>query len=153
MAVPINFPSTTTHFSLPLLFAGQAQKEFFVNQSLSLIDAVLRNGFDDSITTPPTESAEGASYRVISTATESWEGHEDEIAIQLGGVWHFLIPQEGMTMFDRQAGSFMHYNSEWQSAIEPTNPAGGANIDAEARQMLSELVEALRMVGIFANPA
>ncbi len=152
MAVPITFPSATPHFSLPLLFAGQAQKEFFVNQSLSLIDTLLQNAVVASIANPPLDAEEGASYRVTSLATDSWTGHEDEIAIKLGGGWHFLMPTRGMTIFDRQAGTFVHYQLDWQTAAEPTLQRGGDNIDAEARQMLTELIEALRSIGIFANP-
>lgn len=151
MATPISFPSTTTNFSLPLLFAGQAQKEFFVNQSLVVIDALLQSGVADSLTTPPSGPSEGSCYRVTSTAIGDWIGHEDEIAIRIGGAWNFVAPHPGMMVFDQQAESFIHYNLGWQSAAEPAEPSGGTTIDAEARTAIRDLIEALRKVGIFPN--
>ncbi|MFU7527311.1 DUF2793 domain-containing protein [Qipengyuania sp. ASV99] len=152
MAVLSIFPSTTACFALPLLFPGQAQKEFFINQSLTLIDFVLQSGVEGSLSAPPQDPAEGVSYRIKAEATAEWEGHEDEVAVRIGGTWHYISAQSGMTLFDRQAGRFLHYNSGWQIASEPLRPTGGAVIDAEARQALDDLVEALRNMGIFANP-
>lgn len=151
MAEPISFPSTTTNFSLPLLFAGQAQKEFFVNQSLTLVDALMTNSALDSISTPPTNPGEGAVYRIVSSADGDWAGHDDEIAIFIGSAWHFVTPKTGQTLFDVQSGAFLHYNAGWQSPVEPAQATGGTTIDTEARQMLAGLVEALQKAGVFSN--
>lgn len=56
-----------------------------------------------------------------------------------------------MTVFDVQAGAFMHYNVSWESATEPVEPNGGTTIDVEARAALTDLIEALRKIGIFSN--
>lgn len=152
MAVSSSFPSTTARFDFPLLFPGQAQKEFFINQSLTLIDAALQASVAESLSAPPQDPVEGASFRIKASATGEWVGHEDEVAVRIGGDWHYFGPQQGMTVFDRQAGGYLHYNSGWKIAAEPAQPTGGALIDAEARQTLGELVEALRNMGIFTNP-
>lgn len=153
MAVPISFPSTTSKFSLPLLFAGQAQKEFFVNESLSLIDSLLSGVIKESLATPPAAPVEGDCFRIVATASGDWAGHEDELAIFVGGAWQFVAPQSGMSVFDQQAGATVHFNGSWQSPIEPIQPNGGTTIDTEARQMIGELIEALQKAGVFANPA
>ncbi len=41
MSDPVQFEGATPRFALPLLFAGQAQKEFFVNEALLRADMVL----------------------------------------------------------------------------------------------------------------
>ena len=38
MSDPIRLDGATARFDLPLLFAGQAQKEVFVNQALAVIE-------------------------------------------------------------------------------------------------------------------
>ncbi len=153
MAVALSFPSVTPHFGLPLLFSGQAQKEFFLNQSLTLIDALLQQSVLDSLPSPPASPADGDTYRVTSVATAEWAGQEDRIAVRVGGDWLFLEAKEGMRLFDREHGAFVHFNGQWESPVEPSAPSGGGTIDAEARQMLNDLVEVLRKTGVFANPS
>ncbi len=149
MTTPISFPSTTTNFSLPLLFSGQAQKEISINQTVSMLDALIQSSVDASLSSPPTDPKDGSTYRVLANATGDWAGKEDQIAIQLGGAWHFIAPKAGLRLFDRQTGGSSHYDTSWNSANEPTLDSGGAVIDAEARQVLVDLIEALRILGIF----
>lgn len=148
MADPIEFPSATAAFSLPLLFSGQTQKEFFINQSLALIDSLLQAGVVESLNTPPSDPAEGASYRVTGGAVGDWDGEADAIAVRIAGAWQFIDPFAGMTVFDRAQGQMLTYQGEWRAASEPLMPQGGAVIDAEARVAISGLTDALRDVGI-----
>ncbi|MAY20470.1 MAG: hypothetical protein CL955_07615 [Erythrobacteraceae bacterium] len=151
MADPIAFPSTTPNYSLPLLFTGQAQKEFSLNQSLTLIDALLTPSVNASTDTPPPTANEGESFRVSAPATGDWTNHEDEIAIRIGGAWQFVQPVTGMTLYDQADAAYWHYNSTWKSAAEPAAPTGGSVVDIEARTALAELIQALRNLGIFAG--
>lgn len=151
MADPIAFPSTTPNYSLPLLFTGQAQKEFSLNQALTLIDAILTPSVNASLGTPPPTPDEGESFRVSAPATADWINHEGEIAIRIGGTWQFVQPMAGMTIFDRADAAYWHYNSTWKSASEPAVPTGGSVVDIEARTALTDLIQALRNLGIFAG--
>ena len=153
MANPISFASATNTFAFPLLFSGQAQKEFFVNQSLVSIDALLQRAVVGSIPSPPMEASDGDCYRITAGATDEWTAQEDKIALRVGGAWQFIEAPEGWTVFDRSAGVFLHYNTQWQSAEEPSIPAGGTTIDVEVRAALADLIQTLRNLGIFANPA
>ena len=149
MTVPVEFPSATKNVSLPFLFSGQAQKEFYINQSLSLIDALLQRGIHGSLSMPPSDPLDGDCYRVLSPADGAWIGQEDKLAVQVGGAWHFVEPKVGMTIFDQNASCMLHFNAGWQSAVEPSAPSGGDTIDTQARAAISDLIEALRSTGFF----
>lgn len=149
MPTPISFPSQTRTFALPLLFAGQAQKEFTINHALTAIDSALQSSVEASLPSPPAAVTEGQAYRVISVASAEWQGKEDSVATMIGGSWFFTEPFPGMRLYDRTAGTIIHYESGWESAQAPQTPTGGSTIDVEARQMLTELTEALRKVGVF----
>lgn len=150
MSEPFTFTSSTPNIGLPLLIAGQAQKEFFLNQSLVIVDSLHRRSVIASQPAPPTNADEGDCFRITAPATQEWEGCEDHITIQIGGSWHFIAPREGMFMFDSAADQFLLYQSGWRVASTPAVPASGAVIDVEARAAISELIDALRDIGIFA---
>lgn len=151
MPSPVSFPSQTRTFSLPLLFAGQAQKEFTINHALTAIDSALRLSVEASQPAPPSTATEGQAYRVTLTASEEWQGKEDQIATMIGGSWVFTEPFPGLRLFDRNAGKMICYESGWESAQAPQTATGGTTIDVEARQMLTELMEALRKFGVFSS--
>lgn len=152
MPEPITYPSTTPILGLPLLFAGQAQKEFFVNQALSIVDGLILQTVIASASTPPAMVAEGECYRVTQSATGAWLGREDDLAIRIGGTWHFVTPADGTTVFDRSVQHRFVFRDGWKSYSLPTTVAGGTTIDAEARTMLVQLIGALGQLGILALP-
>ncbi len=152
MAEPIAFPSTTANLSLPMLFAGQAQKEFALNQSLLIIDALLQKNINATLAVPPQNAEHGETYRVDENASGAWAGHENKLATIVGGSWVFVPPSNGMSVYDRTQRQRIFYNDGWQTAEAPPAPTGGAVVDTEARTMLAALIDALRSIGIFADP-
>jgi Protein of unknown function (DUF2793) len=153
MTEPIAFTSITPNVGLPLLFAGQAQKEFYVNQALTILDALAQQAVVASLPQPPANADDGSCYRIAAPATGEWSGHADRLAIRIAGSWHLVTPAQGMMMFDRAAGVWLCFRSEWQSAPALAAPDGGAVIDVEARTMLAQLVAGLRSIGLIAPPA
>lgn len=145
-----SYPSTTRRLDLPLLFAGQAQKEFFVNQGLGVIDALVQHTITASLASPPPNALEGDCFRVLGTAGGAWEGKDNQLAIRLGGSWHFVVPTPGLTMYDQANGQHLHFKDEWQSASLPSQATGGTNIDAEARALLAQVIDALIKLGLVA---
>lgn len=152
MANSIVFPSTTPNLSLPLLFAGQSQKEPTINLAISVIDSLLIGTIEASLATPPTTPESGDAYRILENASGEWAGHDRQIALWIGGAWEYIFPSTGQVLFDKAAGVQLRYNQNWESAIEPTAPTGGTTADAEARTAITEIIEALRAAGLFANP-
>jgi Protein of unknown function (DUF2793) len=150
MSEPVTFPSATPNIGLPLLLAGQTQKEFFVNQALGILDALHSRTVLASRPAPPPIAAEGDCYRVTAPAGQAWEGCENHLAIQIGGAWHFVAPLEGMSVFDAETGNALVYRESWQRAAAPAVPAGGAFIDAEARATIAQLIQTLQAIGVLA---
>ncbi|GMN02278.1 DUF2793 domain-containing protein [Erythrobacter sp. MTPC3] len=144
------FPSTTAHFNLPLLFAGQAQKEFFINQSFAMIDGLTRHAVESARNEPPAAADEGECYRVTAPALGGWSGREDNLAIMIGGTWHFIVQSEGMMIFNVAENRFEIFKSGWLAASAPNTPSGGATVDTEARTAIQEIVSELREIGLFA---
>jgi Protein of unknown function (DUF2793) len=135
------------------MLSGQAQKEFFVNQALSILDSVQTGTVIASQPAPPSDVAEGACYRVTAPAVAAWEGCEDHLAVRIGGDWHFIPPREGMRLFDAEADHSLFFRESWQSADAALTPSNGTVIDIEARAAINQLIDALRTMGVFANPS
>lgn len=150
MTAPIVFPSATPTIGLPLLIAGQAQKEFFVNQALGILDALHLRSVVASQPAPPAQVNEGDCFRVTAPAAQAWTGREDDIAIRLGGDWHFVTPADGMCLFDRATDHSLFFQTVWQIAPAPAIPATGTVIDVEARTAVTQLIQTLRGIGILA---
>lgn len=154
MTEPISFPATTAGIGLPLLFAGQAQKEFFVNQALTILDGLAGGAIIASLDEPPASASDGDCYRVMGSASGIWSSHADSIAISIGGSWHFVTPADGMLLFDRDAGQWLFFRSGWQMANATAIQAGGTVVDVEARAALAQLIEGLQAMGLLgAAPA
>jgi len=152
MSEPIAFPAGTPNAGLPLLFAGQAQKEFFVNQSLAILDALAPRTVVATLAEPPALPEDGACYLVAPSPSGNWSTRASHLALAIGGSWHFIIPAEGMLMFDRNAGNWLCFRDGWHSAGVPAAPSGGSVIDSEARAALTQLVESLQTLGLIPTP-
>ncbi len=148
MSDPIVFDSTSPRFALPLLFAGQAQKEAFVNEALSRTDALLHCAIEGETATPPTSPANGQAWLVAAGPTGAWAGQAGKIACRQAGNWLFLTPRDGMRLMDRSTGQDRRFSGSWQIPVRPAAPTGGATVDAEARSAIVNLINALVVAGI-----
>lgn len=148
MSNPIAFSSATPNVGLPLLIAGQAQKEFFVNQALTIVDSLHPRAVLASMPTPPATAADGDCFRVTAPAAQAWEGCENHLAVRIGGDWHFIAPSDGMHLFDIAADSSLFFKTVWHVAVRPATPTNGAVIDVEARSAIEQLIAALYDIGV-----
>ncbi len=151
MSDPITFASVTPRLGLPLLFAGQSQKEFFVNEAHALVDALLHAAVEGEADAPPSTPAEGESWLVGAAPSGAWENHPGALASYQAGAWIFASPQDGLALHDRATGQRMTYRSGWQRPATPAEPAGGATVDTEARAAIVALIEVLIEAGILAQ--
>jgi len=144
------FDTRTPRFDLPLLFAGQAQKEGFVNEVTARIDALLHCAVEAELATPPATPAEGQSWLIAISPTGDWSGRPGQIASRQSGNWLFAVPQPGMRVFNRGTGQTAFYNGSWQTASRPVSPSGGATVDVEARDAIAALIGCLAAAGFVA---
>lgn len=159
----------TARLNLPLLWAGQAQKELFHNEALTLLDMHVQPiVLEIGAAAPPAERAEGDMWVAGADASGEWEGHAGMIAGWTGGGWRFIAPRPGMCIWSRQHDCMAFYrNGGWrvgdlrgtgvtidgiqvvgarQGAI--AEPDRGDTIDSEARAAISAILSALRGHGL-----
>lgn len=164
--------SMTARFALPLLTAGQAQKELDHNEALTLADALLQCCVETAgENSPPTDPLPGQCWIVGSDPDGAWADAADMLAIWTGGGWRFVPPVEGMTAHVRADDLVAAYVGDaWRlgavtaaevrvagdrvvGARQPAiaSPGGGAVADAEARAAIGAILDALRTHGLIAT--
>lgn len=159
---------TTPRLTLPLLHAGQAQKEMSHNEALARLDLVTQAAvLDVDLNTPPDEPAAGDAWIVGDDPNGAWTGRPGAIAGWTGGGWRFADPWEGMRAWVAARGACALFSDggwtvgalhgrllvEGVQVIGPraapiADPVGGATVDGEARATLAALLEALREHGL-----
>lgn len=142
------YDSRTARFDLPLLFAGQAQKEGTVNEVAARIDALLHGAIEGELATPPASPSDGQAWLVSATPSGAWLGQAGKIAARQSGNWLFASPRDGMKLLNRATGQELRYHGGWKMAARPASPSGGAIIDAEARSAIAAIMTALTIAGI-----
>lgn len=159
----------TPRLSLPTLIPGQAQKELFHNEALQLLDCLVCGTVEGPASNDPPESpAQGQAYLVGSSPTGEWAPYPDHIAAFGEGGWRFIAPVLGLTLLDRSTGTLAAYQSNgWEEGIVRAfrllidgqqvvgpqadaiaDPSGGVTVDAQARSVITEMLEALRHHGL-----
>lgn len=160
---------STQRLRLPLLSAGQAQKEIVHNEALQLIDVVLAGAVEEAPrSTPPSAPTAGQCFIVGPEPTGEWIGYADHLAAFAAAGWRYLPPAEGMTVLVRTAraaatysggsweigqlrGSAVHVDGQQVLAARQAaigSPAGGAVVDNEARLAINAMLAALRAHGL-----
>lgn len=158
----------TPRHGLPLLDAGQAQKEVTHNEALLAIDTRLHSAVENrGLLVPPAEPASGASYIVPNGATDAWTGKQDMIASWDGFGWRFTMPAKGWLAWIVDEAVFAVYDAGWSAGGWPCDglriagrtvlgappaavslPTDGAVVDVECRAAVAELLSALRNQGL-----
>jgi Protein of unknown function (DUF2793) len=167
----MNMTELTDRLTLPLLAAGQAQKEIWHNEALIQLDFLVQGVVVAvaPVSVPATPSL-GQSWIVGASPSGAWVGHANALACWTTGGWRFAGPIEGMTVWSLADSLLVRRTaSAWvkgdmtaasvkiggnqvlgarQSAI--ASPSGGSVIDTEARLALTALLAAARTHGLIA---
>ena len=160
---------TTERYGLPLLQAGQSQKEITHNEAVVRMDALLHPSVENrALVAPPASPTPGQSWIVGAGASGEWAGHDSAIAAFQAGGWTFLVPFEGCIAWVKSEGVFAVFTSgAWNDQGWPVNglllggvamltdrqpaiadPSGGTAIDGEARTAIADILATLRAHGL-----
>lgn len=165
--------TTTTRFALPLLHAGQAQKEMFHNEAVVGIDVLLHPDVQGvGIDVPPATPELGQAWVVGTAPSGDWAGHANEIACWTDGGWRFAVPRTGMAVWVESLAQPARYHAGtgWQIGViaarrvevdgvqvigargaAVATPAGGAIVDEQARSAITGILDALRAHGLIGS--
>ena len=150
MSDPIIFDSSTPRFSLPLLYAGQSQKELYVNEGFFLADALMHCAIESESATPPTSPVDGQSWLIATGASGVWAGEAGKLACHQGGHWILVQPTNGMVILNKATGQLIRrVGGVWKAPTAPAQPSGGTVVDSQARDSINLLLQKLRDAGIF----
>ncbi|HEU4877049.1 MAG TPA: DUF2793 domain-containing protein [Sphingomicrobium sp.] len=160
----------TPRLGLPLLVAGQVQKEVFLNEALALADLLIAGSVEPApIASPPASPTTGTLYRVAAAgASGAFAGQEGKLAGWTEGGWRFVAPVEGMRLTERGSGLELAYRDGlWTSGslrasevliggqrvlgarqAAVADPAGGTVVDTQGRLAITQILAALRAHGL-----
>lgn len=162
---------TSERYALPLLQAGQAQKEVTHNSAIAGIDALLHLAVDSQrLAAPPPAAVAPGTWIVATPATGAWAGRGGALAVLDSTGWSFIEPRDGCLAYIRDEGVFaVRAAGSWRSDAWPVralaiagrtvlaaNPVavapaiGGTVVDTQARAALDALTDALRAMGLVA---
>ena len=153
MPEPIAFSSTAPRFALPLLFAGQSQKEMTFNEAILLADFLLHPVIEGTTATVPSTPTPGQCWIITAGANGIFAAKTDQIAAWSEGGWRFIAPKEGMRVFDRaRTGHRIFRGAAWRAPAMPSAPTGGTIVDIQARSAIIAIADALREAGVSLAP-
>jgi hypothetical protein len=161
----------TLRLGLPLLAAGQSQKEVTHNEALMradmLVQAVVEGPAQGQ---PPVAPAPGQCWLVAGMAQGDWAGHDGQLAQWTDSGWRFSEVFEGMALWCRAPAALLrHIGGSWTRDIDAgavridgnkvvgarqpaiATPVGGPVADAEARTALSQILVVLRAHGLIST--
>lgn len=160
---------TSERLGLPLLAAGQAQKELSHNEALVLLDFVVQPSVEAvGLDTPPTSPAPGACWIVGAAPSGAWRGQAQAIAGWTEGGWRFVAARPGMRAWSLGDSADAQFDgTQWTIGTLAGNrlvlagetmlgvrqpaiaaPANGTGVDAEARRAIEAILTALQSLGL-----
>ena len=143
---------TSARFALPLLMAGQAQKEVTHNEALTLLDLALCPVVEAvGLNSPPSSPALGQAWIVGTAPSGAWFGSANALAGWTAGGWRFVQMPVAASVTVRTNGLKWRRNStSWAVSPTASAPSGGLIVDVQCRAALSGVIDALISHGLVA---
>lgn len=162
----------TARLSLPLLAAGQAQKEVVHNEALQALDLIVAAAVEAAPSAvPPAAPGVGKTYIVAAGASGAWSGQDGCLAGYTAGGWRFVAPREGMLAYVISTSVWAAFRAgAWEigavrgdkllvggqqvvgaRAAAIAGPTGGTTIDSQSRTAIGQILSALQTHGLIAG--
>lgn len=160
---------TTDRLSLPLLSAGQTQKDVTHNDALLALDDLVALAVSTRSAAGPLAGATVGDVQIVAADAAAAWGHppgtlmrwseagwqarapvdgqlalivDEAIMLVHAGSWHALWPVAGLAIAGRAVLS--------APVATVAAPAGGTVVDSEARSVISQLIAQLQLQGLLA---
>ncbi len=159
----------STRLALPLLAAGQAQKDVTHNDALLRLDRLVALAVTSRTAAGPPPSPVAGDCQIVATsAAAAWGQPAGTLMHWQGSGWLPEAPLDGQIALIRDEGIMIVHWAVWQPlwpvaglvvagrtmlagpVASITPPSGGGTIDAEARAALAAIVAALQAHGLLA---
>jgi hypothetical protein len=156
--------------ALPLIAAGQSQKDVTHNEALLALDRMVAlTVVSRSQPVPPVDPLPGDMHIVPAIGASAWAQPAGALVQWQGTDWLAIVPPEGQIALVADEGVMLVQRSGWQAhwpvsglaiagrtvlAGAPAHieaPVGGVTVDTEARATVAALVAALQEQGILAT--
>ncbi len=157
----------SARFHLPHILPGQAQKELFHNEAITLIDALLHPAVETATVAVPTSPEPGQCWIVEPGAAGAWSGRSGELACWTAGGWRFASPTVGLDVWNKADAQNLQWDgTSWRAVVRtgaieiggeqvlgprrpaiPT-PSGGTVIDVEARAAVAAIIATFMSHGL-----
>lgn len=143
---------TSARLGLPLMAAGQAQKEVTHNEALLMIDSLIVPVTEAAPqNAPPVSPATGQCWLVGAAPTGEWSGQAHRLATWSAAGWRFVeLPIGARVRMTGTGASWHRIPMGWQSAPVVLPVSGGSVIDSECRAAISGIISALVSAGLIA---
>jgi hypothetical protein len=160
----------TPRLGLPLIAAGQSQKDVTHNEAVLALDRMVAlAAVSRTQLAPPVTASPGEIQIVPAGGAAAWGHPEGSLAQWQGAGWQSQMPRNGQLALVEDEGLMLLYRNGWQAlfpvlglqidgrtvlAAPPvaiSSPAGGTTVDVEARVVLNALLSALVDQGIIAD--
>lgn len=163
---------TTDRLLMPLLAAGQAQKEITHNEALTLADLLLLPVVE-AVAPPsiPASPVLGKGWIVGASPAGAWAGQAHRLAFWTAAGWRYVAAPEGSSLWSlADSQPVQRTASGWSVGVLRASsvsiggnqiigarlaaiatPAGGSVVDVEARAAVNDIVDRLRTHGLIAS--
>lgn len=144
----------TPRLALPLIAAGQSQKDVTHNDALLALDRLVALAAQSATeAVPPANPADGAVWIVPTAGVAAWGQAAGTLMHRQGEAWIAEPPRDGQLAVVNDVGQLLVHAGGWHAVRRVgalsalTLPAGGAMVDAEARAAVASIRTILQVHG------